>query len=187
MPTLEEIQTDAEARMQKAITSTQSELSSIRTGRANPQLLDRVSVDYYGAPTPVHQLANVSTPDGQTILIQPYDKSAIPAIEKAIAQSELGLTPNNDGSNVRLTVPPLTEERRKEVVKLTKKYGEDGKVAVRNIRRDAQDSIKKLEKEEKMPEDVIKGELEDLQKLTDKYVHQLDSLVDNKEKELMTI
>lgn len=187
MTTLEQILDDAESRMQKAVASTQHELASIRTGRANPQILERVQVSYYGTTTPIQQLANISTPDGQTILIQPYDKSAIADIEKAIAKSDLGLTPNNDGQNIRLVIPPLSEERRKEMVKLTKKYGEDGKVAIRNIRRDATDAMKKLEKEEKLPEDEVKRDLDEVQKLTDRYTNQLDKLVEGKEKELMTI
>lgn len=187
MPTIEQIHQDTESRMQKAISSTQQELASIRTGRANPQILDRVMVDYYGTPTPLRQMANISTPDGQTLLIQPYDKTALGEIEKAISKSDLGLTPNNDGANVRLSIPPLTEERRKELVKLVKKYGEEGKVAIRNVRRDATDLIKRLEKEENMPEDEIKRQLDEIQKLTDRYTGQLEKVITEKEQEVLKI
>ncbi len=187
MPTMAEIHQDAEERMKKAVASTQQELATIRTGRANPQILDRIQVDYYGTPTPLQQLSNISVPDGQTLLIQPYDKSAMADIEKAIAKSDLGLTPNNDGQNIRLTIPALTEERRKELVKLVKKLGEDGKIAIRNIRRDGTDALKKLEKEEHLPEDEVKRQLDDVQKLTDKYTDQLEKLVSEKEQEILKI
>ena len=187
MPTMEQIQHDAEERMKKAVASTSNELSGVRTGRANPQMLDKISVLYFDTPTPLKQMANISSTDGQTLVIQPYDKSAIADIERAIAKSDLGLTPNNDGSVVRLSVPPLSEERRKDMVKLVKKYGEDGKVAIRNIRRDTTDALKKLEKEDNLPEDDVKRQLDDVQKLTDRYTSQLEKLVADKEKELMTI
>ncbi|MBY0405094.1 MAG: ribosome recycling factor, partial [Cyanobacteria bacterium] len=137
MVTAEEIHAQAEDKMKKALVATQSEMGSIRTGRANPLVLDRVSVDYYGTPTPVRQVANVSVQDGTTIVIQPYDRGQLSEIEKAIAKSDLGLTPNNDGAVLRLIIPPLTQDRRKELVKTVKKYGEEGKIAIRNIRRDA--------------------------------------------------
>lgn len=187
MPTIEQIHQDAEQRMQKAIGSTQNELASIRTGRANPQILDRISVDYYGTATPLRQMSNISTPDGQTLLIQPYDKSILAEIEKAISKSDLGLTPNNDGSSIRLSIPPLTEDRRKELVKLVKKYGEDGKVAIRNIRRDATDAVKRLEKEENLPEDEVKRQQDEIQKLTDRYTGQLEKIIAEKEKEILTL
>lgn len=187
MQTMEQIHQDAENRMKKAIAATQSELGAVRTGRANPQILDRVMVDYYGTPTPLRQISNISAPDGQTLLIQPYDKSAIGEIERAISKSDLGLTPNSDGSNVRLSIPPLTEERRKELVKLVKKYGEDGKVAIRNIRRDATEALKKLEKEENLPEDEVKRQLDEVQKLTDRYTGQLEKIIAEKEQEIIHI
>jgi len=187
MPTIEQIHEDAEDRMQKAVSSTQNEMSAIRTGRANPQVLDRVSVDYYGAPTPLNQMANISAPDGQSLLIQPYDKSILGEIEKAIAKSELGLNPNNDGDVIRIAIPQLTEDRRKEMVKLVKKYSEEGKVVIRNIRRDATDAVKRLEKEDNMPEDEVKRQLDEVQKLTDKYTSQLETLMGNKEKEILSI
>ncbi len=185
MPTMEQIHQDTESRMQKAIHASQNELAGVRTGRANPQLLDRISVDYYGTPTPLKQLSNISVPDGQTLLIQPYDKSVLSEIEKALSKSDLGLNPNNDGSNIRISIPPLTEDRRKELVKLVKKYGEEGKVAIRNIRRDATDALKKLEKEAHLPEDDVKRQLDDIQKLTDRYTGQLEKIVAEKEQEIM--
>jgi len=187
MATMSQIHQDAEDRMKKAIASTQQELASIRTGRANPQILDRIMVDYYGTPTPIKQMANLSVPDGQTLMIQPYDKTALAEIEKAIAKSDLGLTPNNDGSNIRLSIPPLTEERRKELVKLVKKYGEDGKIAIRNIRRDATDAVKKLEKDEHLPEDEVKRQVDEVQKLTDRYTGQLEKIISDKEAEILKI
>lgn len=187
MPTIEQIHQDAEERMKKAINSTQQDLAAVRTGRANPQLLDRITVDYYGTPTPLKQMANISVPDGQTLLIQPYDKSSLGEIEKAISKSDLGLTPNNDGANIRLSIPQLTEERRKEMVKLVKKYGEEGKIAIRNVRRDATDAVKKLEKEEHLPEDEVKRQQDEIQKLTDRYTSQLEKIITEKEQEILTI
>lgn len=187
MSSAEEIHKDTEERMQKAVQSVQQELAGIRTGRANPFLLDRVSVDYYGATTPVRQMANVSVQEGQTLVIQPYDKGMLAEIEKAIAKSDLNLPPNNDGSVIRLHVPPLSEERRKEMVKQVKKSGEDGKVAIRNVRRDATSEIDKLKKTENLPEDAIKGWQDDIQKLTDKYTAQVDQAVSEKEAEVMQV
>lgn len=187
MPTVEEIHTDAEERMQKAVASTQNELSTYRTGRANPMILDRISVDYYGSATPLRQLANVSVVEGQTLVIQPYDKTQISAIERAIAKSDIGLTPNTDADVIRLNVPTLTEERRKEMVKLVKKAGEDGKVAIRNIRRDATDDVERLKKDENLPEDEAVRQKDEIQKLTDHYSAEIDRLVSEKEAEVMTV
>lgn len=184
---LDEIYADAESRMKKAIESANHEMGAIRTGRANPMMLDRVVVDYYGSPTPVRQLANVSVQEGQTLVIQPYDKSALSDIEKAIAKSDLNLPPNNDGTVIRMTVPPPSEERRKELVKQVKQMGEDGKVAVRNVRRDATDDVDRLKKEENLSEDEVKRQHERIQKLTDRYVAELDTLVGDKEKEVLTV
>jgi ribosome recycling factor len=153
MVTAQDIHQETEERMKKAIGATQSEMSKVRTGRANPSLLDRVLVDYYGNPSPLNQVANISVQEGTTLVIQPYDKGQISAIEKAITKADLGIAPSSDGSVVRLTVPPLSEERRKEMVKLVKKFGEEGKVAIRNIRRDATDNLDKLKKEHKLSED----------------------------------
>lgn len=183
----DEIYSKSEEKMQKAIASVQHEMGAIRTGRANPLLLDRVQVDYYGTPTPVRQMANVSVQEGQTLIVQPYDKSSLADIERAIAKSDINLPVNNDGSVLRLNVPPLTEERRKEMVKLAKKIGEEGKVAIRNIRRDATADIDKLKKSENMSEDEVKGRQDDIQKLTDKYIAQLEKLVSDKEKEVMEV
>lgn len=183
----DEVRSKAEDKMKKAIASVQHEMGAIRTGRANPLILDRVSVDYYGTPTPVRQMANVTVSEGQTLVIQPYDKALMGEIERAIAKSDLNLPPNNDGSVIRLTIPALTEERRKEMVKVVKKLGEDGKVAIRNIRRDATQDIEKLKKAENMPEDEVKSRQDDIQKLTDRYIDSLERLVSEKEKEVMSV
>lgn len=178
---------NAEDQMKKAIASTQKELQGIRTGRANSALLDRVVVDYYGTPTPLKQLANISTPDGKCLVVQPYDKGAMKDIEVAINKSDLGLTPNNDGSVIRIVVPALTEERRKELVKVIKKFAEDGKIVVRNARRDALEAIKKLEKEKQISEDESKKQHDQIQKLTDKYTKEVDDAIAVKEKEVLTV
>ena len=150
-------------------------------------ILDKVIVEYYGAPTPLRQMAQVTVQEGTTLVITPYDKSIIKEIEKAIIKAEIGIAPNSDGTCLRLVFPPLTEERRREIVKDVKKFGEDSKVAIRNIRRDMSDDLKKIEKEEKLPEDVVKDNQDEIQKLTDKYVGIVDSLVAEKEKEVMTV
>lgn len=176
-----------ENKMQKTLAETKKEYVSIRTGRANPMILDKINVDYYGTSTPLRQISNVSVQDGQTLVIQPYDKSALGAIEKGILKSDLGVTPNNDGANIRIVFPALTEERRKELVKLVKKIGEDNKVAIRNIRRDMTDSLKKLEKSENIPEDEVKKHQDQIQKLTDKYIREIDNMVVEKEKEVLAV
>ena len=163
------------------------EFGSVRTGRANPAVLDKVVVDYYGAPTPIRQMAQVTVSEGVTLVITPFDKSIMREVEKAIIKAELGVAPNNDGTCIRLNFPPLTEERRRETAKEVKKYGEDTKVAIRNVRRDMVDSLKKIEKEENLPEDAVKDNQDKIQKLTDKYVGIIDSLVVEKEKEVMTV
>ena len=178
---------NVEDHMKKALGQTQKELQGIRTGRANPALLDRVMVDYYGAPTPLKQLANISTPDGKCLVIQPYDKNALKDIESGINKSDLGMTPNNDGNVIRIVIPTLTEERRKELVKVIKKFAEDGKVTIRNSRRDGLDSIKKLEKEKQISEDDSRKQQDLLQKLTDKYSKEIDDLSATKEKEVMAV
>lgn len=180
------IKKNAEERMEKAIGALKRELAALRAGRATPALLDRIQVEYYGSMTPVNQLANINTPDSRTILIQPWDKSSMSAIEKAILKSELGLTPSNDGSAIRLSIPPLTEERRGELVKMTKKYGEEAKVAIRNIRRDANDDIKKLEKTT-ISEDESRRHQDDIQKSTDKFIAETDKVLAAKEKEIMEV
>ncbi|WCN39123.1 ribosome recycling factor [Aneurinibacillus uraniidurans] len=178
---------EAEERMEKAIAALKRELTTLRAGRATPALLDRVMVDYYGSPVPVNQAANINTPEPRLILIQPWEKTMLGPIEKAILKSDLGLTPTNDGSVVRISIPALTEERRKELVKLAKKEGEEAKVAVRNIRRDANESIKKLEKNGDITEDDMKHHQELVQKSTDKYVALVDKTVADKEKEVMEV
>ena len=187
MSVADEIQAQAEEKMKKAIASVQYEMGAIRTGRANPLILDRVSVDYYGTPTPVRQMANVSVQEGTTLVIQPYDKGVLGEIEKAISKSDINLPVNSDGSVLRLTVPPLTGERRKELVKMVKKIGEEGKVAIRNVRRDATSDVEKLKKTENLSEDEIKTRQEQIQKLTDRYTGQLDQLVSEKEKEVLEV
>ncbi|EPY10031.1 MULTISPECIES: ribosome recycling factor [Paenibacillus] len=180
------VKKNAEERMEKAIAALKRELATLRAGRATPALLDRVQVEYYGAMTPVNQLANISTPDPRTLMIQPWDKSSLSDIERAIMKSDLGLTPANDGSMIRLAIPALTEERRAELVKHTKKFGEEAKVAVRNIRRDANDDIKKLEKTD-ISEDESRRHQEDIQKTTDKYIAEVDKVLVAKEKEIMEV
>lgn len=179
--------TNAEEKMTKSVNALANEYSSIRAGRANPAVLDKVLVEYYGAPTPVTQLAAVSVPEARTLLIQPWDKTALKGIEKAIQMSDIGINPQNDGSTVRLVFPPLTEERRRELVKGVYKYAEEAKVAVRSIRRDAMDKLKELKKKAEITEDDQKGLEKKLQELTDKYCKEIDELSAKKDKEIMEI
>ncbi|MDO7905799.1 ribosome recycling factor [Paenibacillus sp. JX-17] len=176
----------AEERMEKAILALKRDLATLRAGRATPSLLDRVQVEYYGAPTPINQLANINTPDSRTLMIQPWDKSSLNDIERAIMKSDLGLTPANDGTAIRLSIPPLTEERRSDLVKQSKKFGEEAKVAIRNIRRDANDDIKKMEKTD-ISEDESRRHQEDVQKTTDKFIAEVDKVLAAKEKEIMEV
>jgi ribosome recycling factor len=180
------VKQSAEDRMDKAIGALKRDLASLRAGRATPALLDRIQVEYYGAMTPVNQLANLSTPDSRTLLIQPWDKSSMSTIEKAIMKSDLGLSPSNDGTVIRIVIPALTEERRADLVKMTKKYGEEAKIAIRNIRRDANDEIKKLEKSG-ISEDESRRHQEDIQKFTDKFITEVDKVLASKEKEIMEV
>ncbi|MCD1257786.1 ribosome recycling factor [Paenibacillus athensensis] len=180
------VKKNAEDRMEKAIGALKRDLSTLRAGRATPALLDRIQVEYYGAMTPVNQLANLNTPDSRTLLIQPWDKSSMGAIEKAIMKSDLGLTPTNDGTVIRIVIPALTEERRVELVKTTKKFGEEAKVAIRNIRRDANDEIKKLEKSG-ISEDESRRHQDDIQKFTDKFIAEVEKVLAAKEKEIMEV
>ena len=173
--------------MQKAVESTQRSFNTIRTGRANSSLLDRVMVEYYGAPTPLKSLANINTPDASTITIQPFDRGSVNLIEKAISMSDIGLTPNNDGSTIRLNIPPLTSDRRKELVKLAAKFAEEGKVSVRNVRRDAVDTVRKQEKSSEVSEDEARDLQDKIQKLTDKYIARIDEILAEKEKDIMTV
>ena len=174
-------------RMIKTTEVLSSQFASVRAGRANAAVLDQIEVDYYGVPTPIRQIASISTPDARTLLIQPWDGSTLKLIEKAILTSELGINPQNDGRVIRLVFPQLTEERRKELAKQVRKYGEDAKVAVRNVRRDAMDKFKKEQKKGEMTEDDLKDVEKDMQKLTDDYTKEVDKLTAAKEKELFEI
>ena len=178
---------ETEDRMDKAVTALERDFGKLRTGRASTSLVDNIKVDYYGTPTPISQLASVAVPDSRTVTIQPWDRGAFAGVEKAILKSDLGLTPVNDGKVIRISIPPLTEERRKELSKIARKYGEDAKVAVRNIRRDANDQLKKLEKDKSLSEDELKKAMDDVQKMTDKFVALVDSKCQAKEKEIMDI
>ena len=176
-----------EGKMGKSIDSVAADFASVRAGRANAAVLDRIMVDYYGSPTPIQQIAAISSPDPRSLVIAPWDATAVKAIEKAIQNSDLGINPQNDGKSIRLNFPQLTEERRKELVKQIRKYAENGKVAVRNIRRDAMEHCKKLEKASEITEDEMKQAEKDLQKLTDDSCKKLDELLAKKEKELMAV
>jgi len=178
---------DVEDHMSKAVESTQRAFNTIRTGRANASLLDKVVVEYYGSPTPLKSLANISTPDATTITIQPFDRSSLNLIEKAIQLSDLGLNPNNDGSLIRLNIPQLTSDRRKELGKLAAKYAEEGKVSIRNIRRDGIDAVKKQEKSSEISEDQARDFQDKIQKLTDKYIAKVEEVLADKEKDIMTV
>ncbi|KYC39277.1 ribosome recycling factor [Scytonema hofmannii PCC 7110] len=178
---------EAESTMQKTVEATQRNFNTIRTGRANASLLDKVMVDYYGSPTSLKSLANINTPDSSTILIQPYERSTLNLIEKAISLSDVGLTPSNDGTLIRLNIPPLTSDRRKELVKIAAKYAEEGRVGIRNIRRDALDTIRKMEKAADISEDEARDQQDKLQKLTDKYTARINELLAEKEKDITTV
>ena len=184
---VEELLLLCEEKMEKAISQMKREFSTVRTGRANPAILDKVSVDYYGVPTPLRQMSQVTVNEGTTLVISPYDKSILKDIEKALIKAELGITPNSDGICIRLPFPPLTEERRKATAKDVKKLGEDAKIAVRNVRRDTADDVKKLEKTENLSEDMVKDYQDKIQKITDKYTGIIDTLVSEKEKEVLTV
>lgn len=178
---------ELESNMRKSVDAAQRTFNTIRTGRANPSLLDRLTVEYYGTDTPLKSLATISTPDSQTIAIQPFDISSLALIEKSISTSDLGFTPNNDGKIIRINVPPLTEERRKEFCKLAAKYAEEGKVALRNIRRDAIDKIKKIEKEGEISEDQSRDEQDTIQKLTNKFIAEIEKHLSAKEAEILKV
>lgn len=178
---------NAEAKMEKAINVLKSDLSAIRAGRANPAILDKVTVEYYGVPTPLQQVGTIAVPEARTITIQPWDVSILKDIEKAILKSDVGITPNNDGKMLRLNFPPLTEERRKELVKGISKRGEEGKVAIRNIRRDALEGFKKQKKDGEITEDDLKDLETKMQKLTDKFIGTVESIISAKEKEILEV
>jgi ribosome recycling factor len=184
---IQDVHSSHEERMKKAIEVLRREFSTIRAGRATTGLLDKVVIDYYGAQSPVNQVANVSIPEPRTIIIQPWDKKMLSVIEKAILKSDLGLTPNNDGMVIRLVLPQLTQQRRQELVKTVHKEAEESRVAIRNLRRDANDTLKKIEKDKLASEDEVKKAQEDIQKLTDKYIKEVDHVMAAKEKEVMEI
>ncbi len=184
---MKEIIQDAEDRMKKSVDAVTEDLGSIRTGRASAALFDRIKVEYYGAPTPLNQLATISVPEARLVVIQPWDKSAMGEIEKAIQRSELSLNPNNDGKVIRINIPPLTEERRKEYVKLAKDKAEQGRVSIRNVRRDAMDTLKSFEKDGEISEDDLKRAEDEVQKLADKYVAKVNELLEEKEQEILEI
>ncbi len=174
-------------KMEKAVEFLQGDLQAIRAGRANPHVLDKIRVDYYGSPTPVQQVANVSVPEARIIQIAPWDKSVMKDLERAILASDIGITPTNDGSTIRLVFPELTEDRRKELAKEVRKKGEEAKVAIRNVRRDGNDAFKKMQKNEDLSEDAVADMTDELQKLTDKYGKEIDSIIEAKTKEIMTV
>lgn len=184
---LEELFLYGEEKMEKAIAQLRREFGAIRSGRPNPMILDKVIVDYYGAMTQLRQMSQVTVQDGTTLVITPYDKSVMKEIEKAINKAEIGVSPNSDGIVIRLTFPPLTEERRKAITKDVRKLGEDAKVVVRNARRDMVEDLKKLEKTDNLPEDLVKDNQDEIQKLTDKYVKVIDVAVEEKEVEVLTV
>ena len=184
---VEEVLSEARAAMDKAVKALKKEMTKIRTGRASTNLLDDVRVDYYGVPTPLNQVATLAAPEPRLLTVQPWEKNLIPEIEKAIFKADLGLNPSSDGQLIRLPIPALTEERRKEMVKIIKRMGEDAKVAVRNARRDANDTLKLLEKEKEITEDVLKRGEKDVQQVTDEFVSTIDSVVQKKEQEVMEI
>jgi ribosome recycling factor len=184
---MEETIKDANSRMNKSLEALRSELSKIRSGKATTALLDGIKVDYYGSMSPINQVANVTVLDVHTLSITPWDKSVVPAVEKAILEANIGFNPVSDGTNLKIPVPPLNEERRKELVKLVKKFGEDYKIAVRNIRRDANEHLKREEKNKKISEDQLKDAESKIQKLTDEHVHNIDDILKHKEKEIMEV
>lgn len=182
-----EVIADAKSRMHKAVEATGHEFASLRTGRASPALLEQIRIDYYGVATPINQMATITVPEPRLLVVQPWDKKMVKDIERGILKSELGLVPSSDGVAVRVPIPPLTEERRKELVKLAHKHAEEGRVAIRNIRREAKDMIEDLEDEGEISEDILQRGLEELQKLTDKHIADVDALLSAKDKEIMEV
>lgn len=184
---ISDIEKDAELRMKKTVTGTRDDMARIRTGRASPALLEQITVDYYGSRTPISQVASVTVQDARTLAVQPWEKQMLNVIEKAILESDLGLNPVTAGETMRIPLPPMTEERRVEMVKVVKKEGENGKIAIRNVRRDAIQSLRDLEKEKEITQDEQKQSEDRLQKLTDKYVAQIDQVVEEKQNEIMEV
>ncbi|MCO7125967.1 ribosome recycling factor [Sporolactobacillus shoreicorticis] len=185
--TQSELFKNAEDRMEKAVKAFQRELVTVRAGRANPSLLNKVTVDYYGAETPLNQVASITVPEARLLLVQPYDRTALSNIEKGIMKSDLGITPTNDGNVIRIAIPPLTEERRAELVKLVRKMAEEAKIAIRNVRRDANDQIKKMAKNNELTKDDVREAEDDVQKLTNDTIKTIDQVASEKEKEMMDI
>ena len=184
---IKEVFSSHEDRMKKAIEVLRREYATLRAGRATTGLLDKITIDYYGAQSPINQVANISIPEPRTIVVQPWDKKSLPIIEKAILKSDLGLTPNNDGMVIRLILPQLTQQRRQELTKVVHKTAEDSRVAIRNLRRDANEDLKKIEKDKTASEDEVKKAQEDIQKLTDRYIKEIDQVMLTKEKEIMEV
>ncbi|MDQ4149711.1 MAG: ribosome recycling factor [Actinomycetota bacterium] len=178
---------EAETKMKKAIAATREEFAMVRTGRASPHLVDRIEVDYYGTKTPVGQIAGISVPEARMMVISPYDKNALSSIEKAILSSDLGINPSNDGTVIRLSFPPLTEERRKALIRVVKERAEEGRVAVRNIRRHSKDEMEKMQRDGEISKDDLKRVERDLQKLTDRYIEEIDKMLGHKEQELLEV
>lgn len=181
------VHSDSEVKMQKTVATLKRELATLRAGRATPALLDKITVDYYGTPMPISQLATVTVPEARLLVIQPWDKKAVSEIERAIRKSDLGLTPSSDGSLIRLAIPQLTEERRRELVKVIKKKAEEGRVAVRNIRREANEELKRIEKDGNITEDDLRKAQDNVQKLTDRYIEEVEKVLSAKEKEIMEV
>lgn len=184
---VKDILSDADDRMSKSIEHLKTDLASMRAGRANPAMLDKIMVDYYGEFMPINQLANITVPEARLIVIQPWDKTSVPQIEKAILRSDLGVNPNNDGNVIRIAIPQLTEERRKDIVKVVKQKAEDAKIAIRNIRREANDMLKASEKDKLISEDENKKAMDDIQEITDKFIKNVDLILQVKEKDIMEV
>ncbi|MGN0193281.1 MAG: ribosome recycling factor [Candidatus Gastranaerophilaceae bacterium] len=183
----DEMMNNGKTKMEKALNQLKKDFATLRSGRANPMILDKVQVDYYGVPTPLRQMSQVTVQDGTTLVIAPFDKTILKDIEKAVIKADLGITPNSDGTVLRLPFPPLTEDKRKEIAKEVKKFGEEAKVAIRNIRREMTDELKKLEKSENMSEDSVKDSQDAIQKMTDKFIKNVDEACAEKEKEVLTV
>ncbi|MFN3285211.1 MAG: ribosome recycling factor [bacterium] len=184
---IQDVLKDARARMQKAVEATARELATLRTGRASPALLEHLKVEYYGTQVPLNQLATISVPEPRLLVVQPWDRNATKAIEKAILQSELGLVPSSDGVVLRVPIPPLTEERRRELVRVARKHAEEGRVAVRNVRREARETLEELEEAREISEDEARRAQEELQKLTDRFIAEIDALLQKKEAEILEV
>ena len=184
---INELHEQIESRMDKSVQTLKRELARLRAGRANPQILDRIMVDYYGVPTPLNQLGNITVPEARLLVISPWDSKIIPAVEREIMKSDLGITPTNDGKVIRLVFPELTEERRKELVKTVKKMGEETKMAIRNIRREANDQLRKMQKNSEITEDDLRTEENNVQKLTDDFIKKVDEVIKDKENEIMEV